>query len=177
MHQRETCINRNLYLPGAVLSPSLRKKVFFYVWFKFPLIHVHMYAHSLQKIKLGIALRPEMGKRNIQAKEINCFGCASFDFRFFTLDEEKVKSLHFFSAFLSQRFVAFYIQRIAVGIISVALLSYIVTTTFCLTKIYLTLRPSQQAQEQDQDHQGQRKDCPQHCGYKLHYWSVISHLV
>ena len=58
-----------------------------------------------------------MGKRNIQAKEINCFGCASFDFRFFTLDEEKVKSLHFFSAFLSQRFVAFYIQRIALGII------------------------------------------------------------
>ena len=115
-----------------------------------------MYAHSLQKIKLGIALRPEMGKRNIQAKEINCFGCASFDFRFFTLDEEKVKSLHFFSAFLSQRFVAFYIQRIALGIISVAPLSYIVTTTFCLIKIYLTLRPSQQAQEQDQDHQGQR---------------------
>ena len=136
-----------------------------------------MYAHSLQKIKLGIALRPEMGKRNIQAKEINCFGCASFDFRFFTLDEEKVKSLHFFSAFLSKRFVAFYIQRIALGIISVALLSYIVTTTFCLTKIYLTLRPSQQAQEQDQDHQGQRKDCPQHCGYKLHYWLVISQSV
>ena len=136
-----------------------------------------MYAHSLQKIKLGIALRPEMGKRNIQAKKINCFGCASFDFRFFTLDEEKVKSLHFFSAFLSKRFVAFYIQRIALGIISVALLSYIVTTTFCLTKIYLTLRPSQQAQEQDQDHQGQRKDCPQHCGYKLHYWLVISQSV
>lgn len=136
-----------------------------------------MYAHSLQKIKLGIALRPEMGKRNIQAKEINSFGCASFDFRFFTLDEEKVKSLHFFSAFLSQRFVAFYIQRIALGIISVALLSYIVTTTFCLTKIYLTLRPSQQAQEQDQDHQGQRKDCPQHCGYILRYWLVISQSV
>ena len=34
--------------------------------------------HSLQKIKLGIALRPEMGKRNILAKEINYFGCASF---------------------------------------------------------------------------------------------------
>ena len=83
-------------------------------------------------------------------------GVQAFDCRFFTLDEEKVKSLHFFSAFLSQRFVAFYIQRIALGIISVALLSYIVTTTFCLTKIYLTLRPSQQAQEQDQDHQGQR---------------------
>ena len=80
----------------------------------------------------------------------------AFDFRFVTVDDEKVKSLLFFSAFLSQRFVAFYIQRIALGIISVALLSYIVTTTFCLTKIYLTLRPSQQAQEQDQDHQGQR---------------------
>ena len=80
----------------------------------------------------------------------------AFDFRFFTLDEEKVKSPHFSSTFLSKRFVAFYIQRIALGIISVALLSYIVTTTFCLTKIYLTLRPSQQAQEQDQDHQGQR---------------------
>ena len=80
----------------------------------------------------------------------------AFDFRFVTVDDEKVKSLLFFSAFLSQRFVAFYIQRIALGIISVAPLSYIVTTTFCLIKIYLTLRPSQQAQEQDQDHQGQR---------------------
>ena len=79
----------------------------------------------------------------------------AFDCRFVTADEEKVKSPHFFSAFLSQRFVAFYIQRIALGIISVAPLSYIVTTTFCLIKIYLTLRPSQ-AQEQDQDHQGQR---------------------
>ena len=34
--------------------------------------------HSLQKIKLGIALRPEMGKRDILAKEINYFGYASF---------------------------------------------------------------------------------------------------
>ena len=41
----------------------------------------------------------------------------AFDFRFVTVDDEKVKSLHFFSAFLSQRFVAFYIQRIALGII------------------------------------------------------------
>ena len=58
-----------------------------------------MYAHSLQKIKLGIALRPEMGKRNIQAKEINCFGCASFDFRFFTLDEEKLSHCTSFQHF------------------------------------------------------------------------------
>ena len=133
--------------PGAVLSTSLRKN----------LVQISSYSHAhvrivYKKIKLGIALRPEMGKRNILAKEINYFGCASFDFRFFTLDEEKVKSLHFFSAFLSKRFVAFYIQRIALGIISVALLSYIVTTIFCLTKIHLTLRPSQQAQEEDQDH-------------------------
>ena len=39
--------------------------------------------HSLQKIKLGIALRPEMGKRNILAKEINYFECASFWLSFF----------------------------------------------------------------------------------------------
>ena len=133
--------------PGAVLSTSLRKKLV--QIFSYSRAHVRI---VYKKIKLGIALRPEMGKRNILAKEINYFGCASFDFRFFTLDEEKVKSLHFFSALLSKCFVAFYIQRIALGIISVALLSYIVTTTFCLTKIYLTLRPSQQAQEQDQDH-------------------------
>ena len=112
--------------------------------------------HSLQKIKLGIALRPEMVNEIYKLKGSIVLDVQAFDFRFVTVDDEKVKSLLFFSAFLSQRFVAFYIQRIAVGIISVALLSYIVTTTFCLTKIYLTLRPSQQAQEQDQDHQGQR---------------------
>ena len=112
--------------------------------------------HSLQKIKLGIALRPEMVNEIYKLKGSIVLDVQAFDFRFVTVDDEKVKSLLFFSAFLSQRFVAFYIQRIALGIISVALLSYIVTTTFCLTKIYLTLRPSQQAQEQDQDHQGQR---------------------
>ena len=112
--------------------------------------------HSLQKIKLGIALKPELVNEKYKLKGSIVLDVQAFDFRFVTGDEEKVKSLHFFSAFLSQRFVAFYIQRIALGIISVALLSYIVTTTFCLTKIYLTLRPSQQAQEQDQDHQGQR---------------------
>ena len=112
--------------------------------------------HSLQKIKLGIAWRPELVNEIYKLKGSIVLDVQAFDFRFVTVDDEKVKSLHFFSAFLSQRFVAFYIQRIALGIISVALLSYIVTTTFCLTKIYLTLRPSQQAQEQDQDHQGQR---------------------
>ena len=112
--------------------------------------------HSLQKIKLGIALRPEMVNEIYKLKGSIVLDVQAFDFRFVTVDDEKVKSLLFFSAFLSQRFVAFYIQRIALGIISVAPLSYIVTTTFCLIKIYLTLRPSQQAQEQDQDHQGQR---------------------
>ena len=112
--------------------------------------------HSLQKIKLGIALRPELVNEIYKLKGSIVLDVQAFDFRFVTVDDEKVKSLHFFSAFLSQRFVAFYIQRIALGIISVAPLSYIVTTTFCLIKIYLTLRPSQQAQEQDQDHQGQR---------------------
>ena len=111
--------------------------------------------HSLQKIKLGIALRPEMVNEIYKLKGSIVLDVQAFDFRFVTVDDEKVKSLLFFSAFLSQRFVAFYIQRIALGIISVAPLSYIVTTTFCLIKIYLTLRPSQ-AQEQDQDHQGQR---------------------
>ena len=112
--------------------------------------------HSLQKIKLGIALRPEMVNEIYKLKGSIVLDVQAFDFRFVTVDDEKVKSLLFFSAFLSQRFVAFYIQRIALGIISVAPLSYIVTTTFCLIKIYLTLRPSQQVQEQDQDHQGQR---------------------
>ena len=112
--------------------------------------------HSLQKIKLGIAWRPELVNEIYKLKGSIVLDVQAFDFRFVTVDDEKVKSLHFFSAFLSQRFVAFYIQRIALGIISVAPLSYIVTTTFCLIKIYLTLRPSQQAQEQDQDHQGQR---------------------
>ena len=73
--------------------------------------------HSLQKIKLGIALRPELVNEIYKLKGSIVLDVQAFDFRFVTVDDEKVKSLHFFSAFLSQRFVAFYIQRIALGII------------------------------------------------------------
>ena len=50
--------------------------------------------------------------------------------------------------------VIFYSFRIAISIICLTLLFCIITSTFCYTKIFLTLR-HHQAQVQDQVHQGQ----------------------
>ena len=176
MHKRETCIKCRSRLERSSPLPFEKKFSFMFgsnfLSFTCTCTHI-VYKRSSWELPWDLKWVNETYK----LKRSIVLYVQALTVRFFTLDEEKVKSLHFFSAFLSQRFVAFYIQRIALGIISVALLSYIVTTTFCLTKIYLTLRPSQQVQEQDQDHQGQRKDCPQHCGYKWHYWLVISHSV
>ena len=85
--------------------------------------------------------------------------------------------------------VVYYSYLIALGMASAGLVLCIVISTFCYTKIYTrfaflehkcktkAIKDNEMEKDRNWTKQGTKRQCPRQCGYKWHYWLVISHLV